>query len=136
MAINVMFYEMRDNGLIRAVGITKANAPEASVTDSIEADLKKQDVELAELHIDRAYLSSELVKNRQEGLEIYCKAWRVQNGTKFSKTAFVLDWDNGTISCPNQVSLPFTVGGKVQFPFISLCYLSFERILHNFTTRT
>lgn len=105
-----------DNGLIRAVGITKANAPEASVTDSIEEDLKKPGVELAELHIDRAYLSSELVKNRQEELKIYCKAWRVQNGTKFSKTAFFLDWDNGTISCPNQVILPFTVGGKVQFP--------------------
>jgi hypothetical protein len=104
------------HGLIRAVGITPANVPEASVTDSIQADLKKQDVELVELHIDRAYLSSNLVKNRQESLLIYCKAWRVQNGTKFSKTAFVLDWENHTISCPNQVTLPFKVGGKVQFP--------------------
>jgi len=32
------------------------------------------------------------------------------------KTAFVLDWDNQTICCPNQVTLPFTVAGKVQFP--------------------
>jgi transposase len=105
-----------DNGLIRAVGITKANAPEASVTKSIEEDLKKQNIEMTELHIDRGYLSSELVKNRPLGLTIYCKAWPVQNGTKFSKNEFILDWDNGTISCPNQVTLPFTVGGKVQFP--------------------
>lgn len=105
-----------DSGLIRAVGITKANAPEASVTDSIEKDLAKQDVKLVELHIDRAYLSSSLVKNRHEELEIYCKAWRVQNGTKFSKTAFVLDWAHSTICCPNQVTLPFKVGEKVQFP--------------------
>lgn len=105
-----------DNGLIRAVGITKANAPEASVTLSIEEDLKKQNIEMTELHIDRGYLSSELVKNRPLGLTIYCKAWRVQNGTKFSKNEFILDWDNGTISCPNQVTLPFMVGGKVQFP--------------------
>lgn len=105
-----------DSGLIRAVGITKANSPEASVTNSIEEDLKKQDMQLVELHIDRAYLSSDLVKNRPLGLNIYCKAWRVQNKTKFSKSEFVLDWDSGTISCPNQVSLPFTIGGKVQFP--------------------
>jgi len=32
------------------------------------------------------------------------------------QTAFVLDWDNQTICCPNQVTLPFTVAGKVQFP--------------------
>ncbi len=105
-----------DNGMIRAVGITKANLPEASVTDAITQDLQTQDVELSELHIDRAYLSSSLVKNRSEQLSIYCKAWIVHNGTKFAKTAFVLDWDNGTICCPNQVTLPFTLGAKVQFP--------------------
>jgi len=37
-----------------------------------------------------------------------------ENGKRFAKTAFVLDWDNQTICCPNQV--PFTVAGKVQFP--------------------
>ncbi len=105
-----------DNGLVRAVGITPANVPEASVTDAIDTDLQNQNVELVELHIDRAYLSSSLVKNRSSQLEIYCKAWMVKNGTRFSKTAFVLDCDNGTISCPNQVTLPFTLGGKVQFP--------------------
>jgi len=46
---------------------------------------------------------------------IYCKAWQVKNGKRFAKTAFVLDWDNQTICCPNQVTLPFTVAGKVQF---------------------
>ncbi|BAY29312.1 putative transposase (plasmid) [Nostoc carneum NIES-2107] len=105
-----------DNGMIRAVGITKANVPEASVTDAITQDLQTQDVELTELHIDRAYLSSSLVKNRSEQLSIYCKAWVVHNGTKFGKTAFVLDWDNGTICCPNQVTLPFSLGAKIQFP--------------------
>jgi len=39
-----------------------------------------------------------------------------ENGKRFAKTAFVLDWDNQTICCPNQVTLPFTVAGKVQFP--------------------
>lgn len=105
-----------DTGLVRAVGMTKANVPEASVTDAIVTDLKTQNVELVELHIDRAYLSSSLVKDRPDELNIYCKAWVVRNGQRFAKTAFVLDWDHGTISCPNQVTLPFTVGAKVQFP--------------------
>jgi hypothetical protein len=41
-------------GLIRAVGITPANAPEASVTEAISTDLDRQAVRLKELHIDRA----------------------------------------------------------------------------------
>ena len=71
---------------------------------------------LVELHIDRAYLSSSLVQNRTQELTVYCKAWQVKNGKRFTKTAFTLDWDNQTICCPNQVTLPFSVGGKVQFP--------------------
>lgn len=50
-----------DTGLIRAVGLTPANVPEASVTPAISADLDRQAVSLKELHIDRAYLSSHLV---------------------------------------------------------------------------
>ena len=50
-----------DTGLIRAVGITPANIPEASVTREISADLERQGVSLKELHIDRAYLSSQRV---------------------------------------------------------------------------
>ena len=105
-----------DNGLVRAVGITRANIPEASVTDAIATDLKSQKVKLVELHIDRAYLSSSLVQNRSDELTIYCKAWQVKNSKQFTKTAFILDWDNQTICCPNQVTLPFTIGSKVKFP--------------------
>lgn len=41
-----------DTGLVRAVGVTPANAPEAKVTESITRDLAAQEVELEELHID------------------------------------------------------------------------------------
>src|SRR3954464_14996701 len=52
-----------DTELVRAVGVTPANAPEASVTEGIAQDLARQpDAELKELHIDRAYLSSSLVR--------------------------------------------------------------------------
>jgi hypothetical protein len=105
-----------DSGLVRAVGITPANAPEASVTDAIMADLIRQDIQLQEIHLDRGYLASDLVRDRPEDLAIYCKAWPVRNGDRYPKTAFVLDWDAGTIRCPNRVVIPFRPGATVHFP--------------------
>ncbi len=96
--------------------ITAANAPEASVTETIVADLEHQAARLGELHIDRAYLSSTLVRERPDGLALFCKAWPVRNGDRFPKTAFALDWDARTIRCPNGALLPFAPGGTVRFP--------------------
>lgn len=105
-----------DSGLVRAVGVTAANAPEAIVTEAIVEDLQSQQIVVRELHIDRAYLSSALVRERPAELQIYCKAWPVRNGDCFPKTSFVLDWEQGTIRCPNEVVVSFKVGGVVHFP--------------------
>jgi Transposase DDE domain len=105
-----------DTGLIRAVGLTPVNVPEASVTREISADLERQPVMLKALHIDRAYLSSHLVGERSAELEIYCKAWPVREGKRFSKQAFTLDWDRQIIRCPVEQEMPFTPGGVVHFP--------------------
>lgn len=106
-----------DSGLVPVVGITPANAPEASVTDAIELDLQTQNRRLSELHIDRAYLSSNLVKQRSDELVIYCKAWSVQaRPGQFGKTAFTLDWEQQRVICPNQVSVPLRLGKPVKFP--------------------
>ena len=105
-----------DTGLIRAVGITPANIPEASVTEEISADLEQQLVTLKELHIDRAYLSSQLVRERSTELEIYCKAWPVRAGKRFPKQMFTLDWDRQIIRCPAEQEMPFVPGGVVHFP--------------------
>jgi transposase len=105
-----------DSGLVRAVGLTPANVPEASVTDALEADLSAQQVQLAELHIDRAYLSSTLVRERPPELVIYCKAWPVRNGPRFPKTAFHLDWGQQRLTCPQGVAMAFEPGGLVRFP--------------------
>jgi len=106
-----------DDELIRAVGVTPANAPEASVADQLQADLDAQQVRLGELHIDRAYLASALVRDRDQELEIYCKAFPVRAvGGRFAKTAFALDFAQHTLTCPNSIQMPFTPGGKVQFP--------------------
>lgn len=105
-----------DSALVRAVGLTPANAPEAGVTEAIMADLAEQQVVLRELHIDRAYLSSALVRDRTPDLAIYCKAWPVRQGPHFAKTAFNLDGERQTMRCPHDVELPFEPGGVVHFP--------------------
>ncbi len=71
---------------------------------------------LKELHIDRAYLSSHLVRERSDELVIYCKAWLVRQGKRFHKQAFLLDWERQTIQCPAKQEMPFVPGGVVHFP--------------------
>jgi len=106
-----------DSGLVPAVGITPANVPEAAVTGDIEADLQAAGMSLAELHIDRAYLSSALVRDRGPDLAIYRKAWRVRNaGGRFAKDQFSRDFAAGQLTCPAGVSMPFAPGTTVRFP--------------------
>ncbi len=108
------------SGLVRAVGVTPANRPEAAVTDAVLADRARQAMLLTEIHIDRGYLSSGLVQQRPEGLAIYCKAWTIHNGARFPKTAFVLDWATHQMRCPAGEVRGFTPGGTVHFP-AALC---------------
>ena len=106
-----------DTGLVPAVGITAANLPEASVTADITADLEAAGRQLAELHIDRAYLASALVRDRSPDLVIFCKAWRVRNtGGRFAKDQFTLDFAAGQLTCPAGVAMPFEPGRTVHFP--------------------
>jgi transposase len=96
--------------------VTAANVAKAKVADQITADLAAQQRTLEELDIDRAYLSSRLVTDRDPDLQIFCKAFPVRNGPRFAKTAFTLDFDHGLLTCPNNISVAFVPGGKVQFP--------------------
>jgi hypothetical protein len=105
-----------DLGVVRTVALTAANVPEAAAADALVADLAPQGGRLAELHIDRGYLSSAVVRDRPPELAVFCKAWPVRNGDRFPKTAFALDWDAGTIRCPAGAVQPFAVGGTVHFP--------------------
>ncbi len=106
-----------DTGLIPAVGITPAGAPEASVTGDISADLAAAGFTLAELHIDRAYLASDLVRHRGDDLAIFCKAWRVRNtGGRYPKTDFALDFTTRQLTCPAGVRMAFEPGQTVHFP--------------------
>src|SRR6266487_4027997 len=96
-----------DTELIPAVGVTAANVAEAQVTEQITADLDAQQRTLSEFHIDRAYLSSSLVQDRDPDLQIFCKAFPVRNGPRFAKPAFHLDFDRGLLTCPNNLTMAF-----------------------------
>ena len=72
---------------------------------------------MAELHIDRAYLSSDLVRERGPDLAVYCKAWRARNtGGRYAKDQFTIDFGAGQLTCPAGVSMPFGPGKTVRFP--------------------
>ena len=106
-----------DSGFVPGVGVSPANAPEAWITDAIPVDLKSQHLSLCELSIDRAYLTSKLVRQRDDSLTIYGKAWPVRHRQGlFPKTAFTLDWEAQTVCCPHQVTRPFRPGRTVRFP--------------------
>ncbi len=68
------------------------------------------------MHIDRADLSCHWVKQRSNDLTIFCKAWRVRNGERFDRTAFVLDGAQNLIRCPHGVTIPFEEGKTARFP--------------------
>ena len=105
-----------DLQVVRAVGLTPANVPEATVTDALDVDLAVQAVTLEETHVDRAFLSSNWVRERPPERVIYCKAWPVRNGKRFTKLAFTLDWEAATLTCPAERTMPFAPGQTVQFP--------------------
>jgi hypothetical protein len=79
-----------DTQLAVAVGVTAANLPQAQVADQITADLRAQHLTLGELHIDRAYLSSSLVQDRDADLQVFCKAFPVRNGPASPRPPFTL----------------------------------------------
>jgi len=105
-----------DHAVVRAVGLPLVNAPEATVTDALEADLAAQGATLAEIHSDRASLGRTLVRERGPEVTISCKAWPVRQGDHFAKTAFHLDWARQVLTCPHGEEMPFVPGGLVHFP--------------------
>jgi len=106
-----------DTGLVPVAGITPASAPEASVAGAIAAGLDAAGRQLPELHIDRACLSSALVRDRGPDLAIFCKAWRVRNtGGRPARDQLILGFAAGQLTCPAGVTMSFESGKAAHFP--------------------
>jgi hypothetical protein len=108
--------DLSQAGLIRAIAVTPANRPDAEATAAVEADLAAQQVSVAEWHVDRAYLASSLVREREAQTQIWCKPFPVRNGACFPKTAFAFDARAGELTCPAGIRRPATAGQTVHFP--------------------
>lgn len=107
-----------DSGLIVACGLTAANRPEGEATVQLVGDMKRQDIRIGELSVDRAYINSELVQNvLEEGGDVLCKPWSGRNtrAEYFRKTDFRIDMRSKVITCPAGHAEYFEPGQLVEF---------------------
>jgi hypothetical protein len=105
-----------DTGLILACAITPANRPELEAMPSLRDDLASLDRVLRELHIDRGYIASPVVREIVEsGGLVLCKPWVPQNGDLYSKADFNLNLRAMTITCPAGETQPIELGTTVSF---------------------
>ena len=104
-----------DTELVPAVGVTAANLPEASGRRPDHRRPGRPARTLGELHIDRAYLSSSLVRDRDPDLR--SSARRSRSATvPASPSPRSARLRPGPADLPQPVTMPFVPGGKVQFP--------------------
>jgi hypothetical protein len=89
-----------DDGLMLAAAVQPANVAEHRGADMMRAELGAYGA-MAEVHIDRAFLASALVRELDEaGGKVIAKPYpeRAQDG--YSKRAFAIDLDKGEVTCP------------------------------------
>jgi Transposase DDE domain/Transposase domain (DUF772) len=103
---------------IVACAVTPANRPEEEGAAPIGEDIARQGFTLAEVHVDRAYVNSPLVKStRAVGGQVLAKPWAVRpiRAGLYSKADFRIDLHRQTITCPAGQVESFELGTTVQF---------------------
>lgn len=118
-----------DSRLILAVTVAPANKPEGAATSAITEDLARVlelpvstavAGRLKSLHIDRAYLASELTREvRTAGGTVFCRPLTPSvAGGRYAKSAFDLrfDGDVGQVTCPAGTSVVAVPGTTSRFP--------------------
>lgn len=103
---------------IVACAVTPANRPEEEGAAPIGEDIAQQGFTLAEVHIDRAYVNSPLVKaTKAAGGQILAKPWAIRpvRPGLYSKADFRLDLRRQTITCPAGQVEGFEPGTTVHF---------------------
>jgi hypothetical protein len=104
-------------GLIAAVAVTPANRPEYEAAQPLLADLEEQGTRVRTIAIDRGYLGAEVIRRRHaDGDRVVCKPFPLRNGGRYTKNDFGLDLAAGTVTCPNGVERPISLGRTVRFP--------------------
>jgi len=107
-----------EDDLILACAVTPANHPEDEAGEPLKADIERQRLgPIAELYIDRGYLSSPVVSTvRKAGGVVLCRPWTVTQGEVFSKQDFHFNLRTKTLPCPGGHTETFRLGTVVEFP--------------------
>ncbi|MRG95010.1 transposase, partial [Polyangium spumosum] len=98
--------------------VTPANRPEGEGAADLAKDLSRspRNDKIDEVYIDRAYVSSELVRDASgAGAQVFCKPRIAPNGELFSKDAFKKNFKLRTITCPAGQTRRFVHGQTVEF---------------------
>jgi len=106
-----------ESGLILAATVRPANEPEAAAESDLRPDVERLG-EVAELHIDRGYLSGQWPRDLDvEGRTVLSRPWSTKSA-RFTKADFRFDFAAGTATCPAGVGAPIRAGKKrwVSFP--------------------
>lgn len=108
-----------DSQAILACAVTPANQAEDEALPSLTSDIKAQQIRIHEAHFDRAYISSPVVDDLEEGgTEIVCKPWganNTRNPDMFIKRDFTIDLRAMTITCPGGDTQVLKLGRTIYF---------------------
>jgi hypothetical protein len=104
-----------DLGLILSAVARPANEPERMCAEQMRNEVEYFG-EVAELHIDRAYLSSDWARRQFDaGKPLLAKPWPIRNANRFPKTAFKINLTAGTVRCPENQIAPIRNGKHARF---------------------
>ena len=104
-----------DSKVTREVVVCPANQPEHEAVVLLAEELEKG-AGLFQLDIDLGYMASPRIAQwAAQGVHIIARPWP-QVGPLFTKSDFTLDFQHGTVTCPNGQTVPMVPGKDAQFP--------------------
>src|SRR6266581_758127 len=104
-----------DSKVTREVVVCPANQPEHEAVELLAEELE-QGPGLFQLDIDLGYMASPRIAQwAAQGVHIIARPWP-QGGPLFTKHDFTLDFQHGTVTCPNGKTVPMVPGKAAQFP--------------------
>ena len=102
---------------IIAVAVTPANRPEREAAKDLLEEIEARGRPLDELQIDRGYLGDDEIESRRlAGMTVVSKPFPLHNRGMFTKNDFAIDLASRTVTCPNDVVAPLTLGSVLHFP--------------------
>ena len=104
-------------GVVCAVAVTPANQPERAAARLLLEGIERKALCVDELYIDRGYLGADAIEERrQAGMQVICKPFPLRNGGRFHKGDFVINLEQATVCCPNNIVVPLRLGRTARFP--------------------